>query len=131
MSEDMVYKRDEKDEPRRRSIAEHTLDRLSIISGIDDSRLRELCAAERDGRVVVRPFKNGQIVFVINEGEIYKCTVDYCGNDCIAISHKKYYSSFDDEFVPYICKVISDTEKEPPTFETEAEAAALAAAGKE
>lgn len=103
---------------------------IGIVEDISDDRLRELAAAEREGRVVVRPFKNGQIVFVINEGEIYKCTVDYCGNDCIAISHKKYYSSFDDEFVPYICKVISDTEKEPPTFETEAEAAALAAAGK-
>lgn len=51
----------------------------ALFDGIDVDRMREIVAAERDGRVVVLPFKAGQRVFVLLDSDkcISECEVKW------------------------------------------------------
>lgn len=53
----------------------------ALFDGIDVDRMREIAAAEKDGRVVVLPFKAGQRVFVLLDSDkcVSECEVKRIG----------------------------------------------------
>lgn len=47
--------------------------RLATARGISQSRLEEICDAERDGRCVVLPCKVGDKIWVVSDGNAIEC----------------------------------------------------------
>lgn len=88
------------------------LEAVAYTFGIDPVRLRAIAEAERDGRLVIRAFKNKQTVFMISAGMVYECEMDYIDEEGLAISVAKFYG------IPCAMSVVDELDKGKIIFET-------------